>query len=152
MRNLVFGLGILSLIFSCNNAKPATGEKPVPMDFEILYQSEYGGSGMEKTEIFQNEKDFSAMWNTAINAVSGQTDVPKVDFAKRMVIAQHFKSRNSGGTTYKIQSVSQAGNKTEIYYTATAPDGMSTTAITNPLMIIAVSKTTDPQVEFKVQK
>jgi len=121
-------------------------------EFEILYQSEYGGSGSQKTEVFVNAEDFSAMWNASINAVSGQTNVPQVDFERKMVIAQHFQSQNSGGTTYKIQSVKQTGNKTEVYYKATPPTGMSTTAITSPLMIVTVDKTSDPQVEFKIEK
>lgn len=121
-------------------------------NFEVLYLSEYGGSGIEKTEVFQNADEFSEMWNASINAVSGLTDVPQIDFSKKMVVVKHFKSQNSGGASYKIQSVEQQGNKTEIYYQAIPPDGMSTMAITNPLMILEVNKTSDPKIEFKVQK
>jgi len=69
-----------------------------------------------------------------------------------MIVAQHFKSQNSGGTVYKIQSVEQTGNKTEIYYQVIPPNGMSTMAITNPLIILSVNKTSNPQIEFKVQQ
>lgn len=152
MRNLVFVLGILIFNFSCNNSKITTDKSSDMNDYEVLYQSEYGGSGEEKTEVFVNAEEFSKMWNSYINAVSGQTDVPAIDFAKQMVVMRHFQSRNSGGTTYEIQSVKQTENKTEIFYKVTPPSGMSTTAITNPLMIVAVKKTAQPQVEFKTQQ
>ena len=148
MKNLVFVFGILIFNFSCNNSKIATENNAVMNDFEVLYQSEYGGSGTEKTEIFTDAGAFFEMWNSTINAVSGQSDVPKIDFSKQMVLARHFQSRNSGGTTYEVQSVQQKENKTEVHYKATAPEGMSTMAITNPLLIVAVNKTTNPQVEF----
>jgi len=83
MRNLVFGLGILIFNFSCNNSRAVANHNSDMNNFEVLFQSEYGGSGNEKTEIFQNEKDFSTMWNATINAVSGLTDVPQIDFSKK---------------------------------------------------------------------
>ncbi len=151
MKNLVFCFGFLLFAISCNNSKVATSDTEKMNEFEVLYQSEYGGSGKEKTEIFTTPDSFAQMWNGTINAISNSTDVPEVNFSTKMVVAQHFRSQNSGGTTYEIKSIKQSGNKTEIFYSATPPDGMATMAITNPMMIVVIDKVPNPVVEFKTQ-
>lgn len=148
MKILIFCFGILSGAISCSNSH-ATSDNSKMNDFEILYQSEYGGNGIEKTEIFTEEESFNKFWEETINAYSQSSKTPPVDFSKKMVLAQHFQSQNSGGTEYEIQSVKQSGNKLEILYKATPPEGMATMAITHPLMIVVVNKIQNPVVEFK---
>lgn len=150
MKKLIFCFGILLGTISCSNSQ-ATSDNSKMKDFEILYQSEYGGSGQEKTEVFTDEGSFAKMWDEMINVYSESSEIPQVDFAKKMVVAQHFQSRNSGGTEYEIQSVKQAGDKLEVLYKATPPEGMATMAITNPLMIVVVNKMQNPVVEFKAE-
>lgn len=149
MKILVFCFGFLLLTMSCNNSKAVSSNAGEMNEFQVLYQSEYGGSGEEKTEVFTDAESFAQMWNETINAYSNSTEVPEVDFSRKMVVAKHFQSRNSGGTTYEIKSLKNSGNKTEILYKATAPEGMATMAITNPLLVVVVNKTTNPEVEFK---
>ncbi len=152
MKTLFFCFGFLLLANACSNSQATSNESSKMNDFEILYQSEYGGSGVEKTEVFTDKESFDKMWNEMINVYSQSSEIPKVDFAKKMVVAQHFQSRNSGGTEYEIQSVKQTGDKLEVLYKATPPEGMATMAITNPLMIVVVNKVQNPVVEFKIQK
>lgn len=150
MKSLVFCFGFLLLAISCNNSQITSSNTDKMKDFEVLYLSEYGGSGQDKTEVITNPEGFKKFWNETVNLYSDSTIVPEVDFSSKMVVVQHFKSQNSGGTTYEITSVNQSSNKTEIFYTATPPDGMATMAITNPLMIVVVNKTDNPGVEFKI--
>lgn len=152
MKNLVFCFGFLLLAISCNNSQVTSSNTDKMKDFEVLYLSEYGGSGEEKTEVITDLEGFKKFWNEAVNLYSDSTIVPEVDFSAKMVVVQHFRSQNSGGTNYEITSVDQSGNKTEIFYTATAPEGMATMAITSPLMIVVVKKTESPVVEFKTKK
>lgn len=152
MKNLVFCFGFLLLAISCNNSQVTSSNTDKMKDFEVLYLSEYGGSGEEKTEVITDLEGFKKFWNEAVNLYSDFTIVPEVDFSSKMVVVQHFRSQNSGGATYEITSVDQSGNKTEIFYTATAPEGMATMAITSPLMIVVVKKTESPVVEFKTKK
>lgn len=107
---------------------------------------------LKKQKFILKRKPLPKMWNETINVYSESAEIPAVDFDKKMVIAKHFQSQNSGGTEYEIQSVNQTGNKTEVLYKATPPDGMATMAITNPLMILVVNKVQSPMVEFKAQK
>lgn len=152
MKKIIFCFGILLFAVSCSNSQATSDEASKMKNFEILYQSEYGGIGVEKTEIYTEAETFAKMWNETINVYSESAEIPAVDFDKKMVIAKHFQSQNSGGTEYEIQSVNQTGNKTEVLYKATPPDGMATMAITNPLMILVVNKVQSPMVEFKAQK
>ena len=152
MKNLVFCFGFLLLAISCNNSQVTSSNTDKMKDFEVLYLSEYGGSGEEKTEVITDLEGFKKFWNEAVNLYSDFTIVPEVDFSAKMVVVQHFRSQNSGGTNYEITSIDQSGNKTEIFYTATAPEGMATMAITSPLMIVVVKKTESPVVEFKKKK
>ena len=137
------------LLSACNNAK-VTGKNENEMsNFEVIYESEYGGNGQEEIKIIENQDEFAELW--AQTTMQPVESVPQIDFTKKIIIAKNFPSRNSGGTQYKVQSVSQNGNQIEIHYTATGPDGMATMAITNPLMIVAVNKVSDPQVNFVLQ-
>src|SRR5690606_7323198 len=149
MKNLFLCFGFLLLTMSCNNSKVASSNAEEMNKFEVLYQSEYGGSGEEKTEVFTDAESFSRMWNETMNAYSSSNEVPEIDFSTKMVVAQHFQSQNSGGTTDEVQSVKKSSNKTEIFYKATAPEGMATMAITNPLLVVVIDKTANPEVEFK---
>lgn len=151
MKNLVFCFGFLLFAISCNNSKVMSAETENLKDFQVLYQSEYGGRGVETTMVLTDQESFTKFWQDTLNAYSDSQEIPSIDFNEKMVIAQHFQSRNSGGTTYEVTSVNQSGNKTEVNYTVSSPDGMATMAITSPLLIVVVQKTPDPLVEFRVQ-
>lgn len=152
MKNIFFCFGFLLFATSCSNSQATSNDNSKMNNFEVLYQSEYGGIGEEKTEIFTDKESFAKMWNESVNLYSGSTEVPAVDFSKKMVVSKHFQSRNSGGTEYQIKSVKQAANKTEVIYSATSPEGMATMAITAPLMILVLDKAVNPVVEFNLQK
>lgn len=147
MRNLIFYFGLYLMMISCNNSQITTQNN----NFSILYQSEYGGEGIEKTIVYTRVEDFSNTWKSSIDLYSETSTLPKVDFTKKIVIAQHFDGRNSGGTQYRIQNVSQDQNKIKVYYKTTSSGEMATMAITSPLLIVAVDKVQNPEVEFILQ-
>lgn len=136
-----------AIILSACNSSKATGENSKNMtDFEVVFQSEYGGSGQEEMQIIENQGEFAELWVQA--TMQPAQSAPHIDFSKKMIVAKHFQSKNSGGTEYKIESVSQKGNNVEIHYSAKGPEGMATMAITNPLMILSVDKVENAKVEF----
>lgn len=141
-----FLVGMTMLLTACNNSKVAAQNGKEMTDFEIVFESEYGGNGQEETKIIENQGEFAELWVQA--TMQPAQSVPHIDFSKKIIIAKHFQSKNSGGTEYKIQSVSQKGSTIEVHYNATGPEGMATMAITNPLMILSVDKVENPKVEF----
>lgn len=116
-------------------------------NFEILYKSEYGGSGLEEIQIIDNQNEFSDFWSQT--TFESWEKAPQIDFSKKIVIVKHFPSQNSGGTTYNIESISYKGSEININYTVSNPSNMGTTAITSPLIILMVDKVENPNVEFK---
>ncbi|NLN31970.1 MAG: hypothetical protein GX159_00045 [Flavobacteriaceae bacterium] len=151
MKNLVFCFGLLLFAISCNNSKVVSSETDKLKNFEVIHQSEYGGRGVETTMVLTDQESFTKFWQETLNAYSDSQEIPSIDFNEKMVIAQHFQSRNSGGTTYEIISVNQSGNQTQVNYAVSSPEGMATMAITSPLLIVVVQKTSDPLVEFRAQ-
>lgn len=146
MKNLFFCCGLLLLVLSCNNSKIATKDEPKMSQFEVLYVEEYGGTGEDQVRIITNQEDFARYWAEITSTPS--LSAKKFDSDEKMIIVKSFESRNSGGNTYEIKSVSQQGENIKVQYKVTAPDGMATMAITNPLMLILVDKVEKPQIEF----
>lgn len=147
MKRLIFFIAISFSFMACSQSKLASKNNDSPIKYSILYQSEYGGSGEEKTEIFTDSSDFDKMWNSTIN--TGET--PEVDFTKQTVAVKHFQSKNSGGTTYQITEAKQTERNIKIYYSASTPEEIVTTAITNPLLILVLD-TKNPEIEFILEK
>ncbi len=141
--------GIIFMLNSCNNSKVTSQNGTAMNDFEILYQSEYGGNGVEETNIIENQGEFAALWAQVTH--QSAMSAPKVDFSKKIIIVKHFQSRNSGGTEYKIESVSNKENTIEVQYSVSGPSEMATMAITNPLLMLAIDKVSNPKVEFIIQ-
>lgn len=139
--------GVLLFSLSCNNIRKVA-DSTSKDNFEILFISEYGGSGEDETKIYSDNTNFTEMWNSTINQFSGLTEVPFVDFSKNMVVVKSFESQRTGGFEYKVESVSQSEGNTVIFYSASSPGNIGTTAITNPLIIVTVKKQETPEVSF----
>lgn len=144
MLTILFGT--ICMFNACNNSKVTSENGKEMSDFEIIFQSEYGGTGADETQIIQNQGEFAELWVQA--TMQPAQSAPHIDFSKKIIIARNFQSKNSGGTEYKIRSVSYKGNHIEVHYSTKGPEGMATMAITNPLMILSVDKVENPKVEF----
>ena len=139
---VLFG-GILFLFFACNHAKVTAQNEN---SFDVLYQSEYGGNGVEETQLIDDQSELASFWSQTVFEYG--ENIPKIDFTQNTVIVQHFPSRNSGGSSYRVDSVSYEGNLIRVNYTVNGPSGMVTTAITNPLIVLKVKKIENPKIEF----
>lgn len=151
MRKLIFCFGLIAGMISCNNSQVTTTTAYTPQQFDVLYQGEYGGSGMDKLEILKDENSFSKAWNSTVDAYAEKSTQPKIDFSNKMVLAKHLEAQNSGGTQYEVQSVKRNGNKFEVIYKASNSSDFATQAITSPFLVVSVDKVDDPVVEFKTQ-
>lgn len=147
-RKLIFTFifGITILFSACNNSKVAAQNGNEMTDFEIIFQSEYGGTGEDYTKIIENQGEFAELWVQA--TMQPAQSAPHIDFSQKIIIAKHFQSSSSGGTEYTVESVTQKDNLIEVHYSTKNPEGMATMAITNPLMILSVDKVENPKVEF----
>lgn len=143
---MIIGFGLLLSNVACDSAKINQQTEQKVNQFEVLYVEEYGGSGIEETRIIDNQADFSLFWAevTSQPALSAK----KFDSNEKMIIVKNFESRNSGGNTYEIKSVTQKGNQIQVTYSVTSPTEIGTMAITSPMMILLVDKVEKPTIEF----
>jgi hypothetical protein len=146
MKNIIICFGLLSSVLSCNNSKVTQHNESKMSQYEVLYVSEYGGSGEEETRIIDNQGDFAQYWAEVTSQPA--LSAAKFDSDKKMVIVKSFQSQNSGGNTYAVQSVEQHGDHFLVSYTISSPSEFGTMAITNPLMIIMVDKVAKPKIDF----
>ena len=146
MRNLLFCFGLLCFHISCNNAQATTQDSPKMSDYEVLYQSEYGGSGVDEFHIIDNQGDFARYW--AETTMQPAISAKNFDSNKKMIITKSFKSKNSGGNQYEVQSVNVSGKNITVHYNITSSGDVGTMAITNPLLILLVDKIDKPIIEF----
>lgn len=149
MRNLFLLLGGLFLLNSCTNSKQLSAESESSSNFEIIFQSEYAGTGVDESIVFTNQKDFVDFWTTQI--FQPIEEIPTYDFKKKMVIAKSFESQRTGGSVYSIQKVETKGNTIFVDYTITTSGDIVTQAITNPLVVILVDKVESPKVKFELK-
>jgi len=142
---VIFSINFL-FMFSCHNSK-ITGENPAKTDFEVLYISEYGGSGEEMTEVISDVGQLNKLWVM----ITGQSDVPAplFDADNDMIVRQDFPSQRSGGDKYEITSMEIKNQRIDFYYTVTSPE-IGTYAITNPIILIKIPRIENPSIHFNL--
>src|SRR5690606_35628161 len=149
MRKLFLILLGLFLLNSCTNSKQLSTSSESSSNFEIIFQSEYAGTGVDESIVFTNQKDFVDFWTTQI--FQPIEEIATYDFKKKMVIAKSFESQRTGGSVYSIQKVETKGNTIFVDYTLTTSGDIVTQAITNPLVVILVDKVESPKVKFELK-
>lgn len=152
MKPLILSFSLLMTLSSCSHSQITSKEDSQSDEFNVLYQSEYGGTGKDEQEIIEDQESFEKKWNDLVNAYSDTEKVPSIDFGKNRVVIKTFQSRNSGGFTYDVDSVKSAADKTEVFYTISSSGNMATQAITNPMIILSIPQSKSSEVEFKLKK
>lgn len=131
-----FSFFVFIFMFSCNAV-------PIPTNFEngfhVLYESEYGGAGVNQTTIFTGPDLFGEWWSENMSGITGK-NVPEIDFSKKWVVVKHLESQRSGGATYKVAGTKQLDGELHILYLVNSPEGMGTDAITSPLMVVEIDQ------------
>jgi len=104
----------------------------------------------ESTEAVLREPGALAdAWKTAHSGIPGNPP-PSIDFAKQMVVLVAIGSRNTGGYTVRVDSVSRASDGALVSYTVVSPGPtcMTPQMITSPTVAVSVPRI-DGSVQFK---
>lgn len=134
-KQLLF-FGLLILFVSCNQSKMLTETQT---DFEVLYASEYGGSGDGNIKkIYYDKQAFDLVWEELTG--QPQTEAPKFNPRKEMIIRKDFDSHNTGGYQFKVEEVITNKNNLTVFYSVSKPSAFATDAITSPVLLIKVKK------------
>lgn len=117
------------------------------VSFEVLFNSEYGGLGIDQIQVIDNNKDWSMLWQE-LTSQSAEATLT-LNFKNFMVIRKDFQSRNMGGNQYTIESVKINNNKIDVAYSVSSSE-IGTDAITNPLILIKMEKVENPEIKFNL--
>lgn len=149
MRNLILYFGIILLMFSCTCSKVSTKDAS-GNSYKVLFESEFGGTGEDELQIITEIKDFNSIWEE-LTAQPAEEAVG-FDSKSEMVLVKSFKSNRTGGGDYVVNDVKQNGSEIQVFYSVKlASTEIGTDVITNPVLVVVVSKVEKPKVEFILQ-
>lgn len=114
--------------------------------FEVMYSSEYGGTGTDGIEIISDRGTFALQWKELTDQPALST--PKFDPDTEMIVRKDFKSRRTGGNEYTVDSVKKDDGKILIYYSVKHEGLYATDAITDPVILLKIKKIEDSEPEF----
>lgn len=146
MKNIFLGFGLLLSMISCNPTQMLNPNSE-DLNFHIVYESEFGGSGQNELTIIHDSKEYDELI-----AHFGLEEIADFDGTKQTVAVQNFDSQRTGGSEYKVLSVERKDGKIKIFYSIQSPDTYALNAITSPVLIVILEEPQLSQIEFIQQK
>jgi len=103
--------------------------------------------------VVRDSQAWSALWAQIVANHSPTPPVPSIDFSREMLIVAAMGTRNTGGYSIKVESVSGSSTELVATVTATSPGRscMTTQALTAPVDIVRVPRSELP-VRFVEQR
>lgn len=95
-------------------------------------------------EVITDPISFERFWSEIYSGLDPLPDMPKIDFARDMVIAVSPGRMLTGGYDAEIVLVQDKGKKLDVTILLTRPSGSVTEALTQPHHIIKLKKSTVP--------
>ena len=114
---------------------------------ETHYSSYWSGFDQPARLVIRDQGTWATFWQRMHSSVTPQPAVPTVDFASRMVVAAAMGTRNSGGYSIVVASMSTGADATaNVVSTSPGTNCVVTGALTQPLDAAVV-----PRVEGTVK-
>jgi len=138
MRKSILTLVLTVLIGGCNNPPPATSHD---VRFRVLDEGQTSGLTQQKFLTFHNEADFASFWN--IHSNGNLSNMPKVNFNRKMVIAAFLGERRTGGYAVRIENIVELETmlQVEVLVTKPEPGSERTMMITQPYTVVELPQT-----------
>lgn len=153
--NLIILTAISFLLVACiynvdakNPAKSGT--------WELLLQERHCAVNEPRNVVVKSQNEFDALWEESLKGVDfgplKPTVKPKVDFAKKWIIACFLGTVNTGGHSLEIQSIEGGSASTLITILHKRPGSNCVTpqVIESPYFMAAVDHFVPEKVEFKI--
>lgn len=153
--NLIILMAISFLLASCiynvDAKNPAKSRA-----WELLLQERHCAIYEPRNMLVKSPKEFDALWEESTKGVDfgplKPTVKPKVGFEKKWVIACFLGTVNTGGHSFKIQSIEAGSASTLITIVHTRPgaDCLTPQVIESPYFMVAVDHFVPEKAEFKI--
>lgn len=98
------------------------------------------GGDAPSFELATSAAQFENLWRRAYGAMLTPPPLPPVDFGRESVAAVFLGTRTSGGYGVEVHNVALTGSEAflDVAVTEPAPGGLTTQALTNPWVMVAV--------------
>lgn len=166
MRRTITAVVTVLLVTSCNptskqapddgsprrDAEQTGGMQPLDSSVHSYYRHSSGLEDSART-VVRDAQAWSALWAQIVANHSPTPPVPSIDFSREMLIVAAMGTRNTGGYSIKVESVSGSSTELVATVTATSPGRscMTTQAFTAPVDIMRVPRSELP-VRFVEQR
>lgn len=150
MLRLSIFIAIIVLVpFSCNN-KMISNLENNDLEFSVLFNSNYGGTGIDEVFVCQDNQTLQNNWSKIYTTRFPKPEVPKIDFDKKILIIKNFPERRSGGFSVSVDSVKKEGENLIFMLNQKTPESseMVSMALTQAIIIIELDKTPFKNIYF----
>jgi len=129
-----------TLLMSCKTYNNSLSEDK--NNFELLYQSEYGGKNEQAFLVAESLSDLQKELQNPMFDEALQQKLQAVDFQKNVLVILHAGQKNTGGYSISVESVKVDKGLTTVTVKETGPEpgAQVTMALSNPFAIVAVPK------------
>lgn len=141
---------VAALVAGCQSASgsaPGTsgssGSNAAPhaLEFTLVHNSANSGFTRLEELVIQDADEFTRRWRGVLQG-SPDAEKPVVDFARTTVVFVALGSRNTGGYSVHIDSVTAQSAGATVHYTVTTPRArcMSIQVLTSPIEVIMLPR------------
>ncbi len=150
----------LSVLMGCKSQKNGSNKvvtgKATDIQWTKVTYGTYSAIEEENQQIIQTTADWEELWQAIHANTTPQPEIISVDFSTQMLIACFRGHCSSGGHGIGLEKISfdQGLLTTKMVYTAPGANCISTMALTQPYLIVAIDKVdvTDTKFESTVRR
>jgi hypothetical protein len=158
MKGFLLLLGVLLVMAGqgCSSARTAAteaqgSEKPgmaLPVPFTPVLEEIYSGVSEPTARVVQDRATFRRLWDETQSTRTPTPEPPEIDFARESLVVVALGTRPSGGYRIRIEKIQERAGAVEVTVGKYAPgqNCLSTQAITKPIAIARMPRTTKPTV------
>ncbi len=149
--------GIFFMVMSCKSPVPMPNESPgfpsrVEVQFEIVGQGIHGNFTKAREIQIASQSDLNEIYHTINRNLAPKLEPPKIDFSSYWVGFVTLGEKPTGGYAVMVKNVVRSGYQTTVELESTAPDGMTTMAVTSPYVIFKIEKQANAMQFTYIQK
>ncbi len=153
-KNLIEAIVVMPFICtSCGTAQLSYINNQ-NISYEIVDKGSYSGYDEEAQMWIMNEENWKRCWEKLYKDTVPKPEIPAVNFDRKHLIACFMGSRSKGGFQVSVEQVRLEGHTlhVDLVYNNPGKDCITTLAITQPYIIIAIPDTDVKDITFEVRQ
>jgi hypothetical protein len=130
------------ILFAISGSPTSAEPSKAEIKFDTIAKGTHSGIRRPEKEVITTEKEWEQFWKQHTSITSPPPALPKVDFAKQVVIAVTSGEKTTGGYTIEVTKVETKKDAVMVYYKETKPKPTNFTiqVLTQPYHFIRIDK------------